>query len=50
MYFAPEGGKFWPNYTVSFQNKLIFSANKSDGKKSLGNCPLRKTGEYEGII
>jgi len=33
MYFAPKISKFRPNYTVSFQNKLILSTNKSNGKK-----------------
>jgi hypothetical protein len=51
MYFAPKVGEFWPNYTVSIQNKLILSGNKPDGKKkSLGNYTLRKTGEYKRIV
>ena len=35
VYFAPKVGKFRPNYTVSFQNNLILSANISDGEKKI---------------
>jgi len=44
MYFAPKVGKFRPNYTVSFQNKLILSENISDGGGGilLAAVPLEK--------